>query len=316
LLFGSTFEVVGRFHLKAPLFASRPCKHHKQNKGDIIMDDYETRKQKRIDRLYGQAGKAREESASQRAKSDSITDNIPFGQPILVGHHSEKADRARRERAFDQWGKSVKAAEKAEYYEQRAEAAENNTAISGDDPQALVKLEERLTSRQEAQKHMKSVNAYFRKHGSCRGYPGMDDRQAATLDVKVERAYSWDKQPFPSYQLTNNNADIRRLKERIKTLAHDREVGFVGWEFEGGHAEVNCDLNRLQLLFDGKPNEQTRAALKRSGFKWAPSEGAWQRQLTANAVSAAGRLDFLTPTDGRAVRDIQPRQSPKDIQVR
>lgn len=40
---------------------------------------------------------------------------------------------------------------------------------------------------------------------------------------------------------------------------------------------------RLQLFFEEKPEETTRKILKRNGFKWAPSQGAWQRQLTNNA---------------------------------
>ena len=35
----------------------------------------------------------------------------------------------------------------------------------------------------------------------------------------------------------------------------------------------------------------TRAELKSSGFRWAPSVGAWQRQLTDNAIRAADRLE-------------------------
>jgi len=49
----------------------------------------------------------------------------------------------------------------------------------------------------------------------------------------------------------------------------------------------NVEANRLQLLFPGKPDEETRKRLKRHGFRWAPSEGAWQRQLTNAARYAA-----------------------------
>ena len=84
------------------------------------MNDYEQKKQDRIDRYRALATKARGESAGLREKSDATTKNIPFGQPVLVGHHSEKADRARRERAYNQMGRSVEAADKADYYDARA----------------------------------------------------------------------------------------------------------------------------------------------------------------------------------------------------
>ena len=44
--------------------------------------------------------------------------------------------------------------------------------------------------------------------------------------------------------------------------------------------------NRIQLIFDEKPEEETRAILKKHGFRWSARFGAWQRQLTENAVSA------------------------------
>jgi hypothetical protein len=180
-------------------------------------------------------------------------------------------------------------------------------AISASDPQVAEKLAAKLEACKEQQGHMKDVNAYFRKHETCKGYPGMPEPRAAELDVRVQNAYSWEKQPYPSWMLSNNNAEIKRLERRISEITHNREVGFSGWGFEGGYVEANTDMDRLQLFFDEKPGESQRTSLKASGFKWAPSQGAWQRQLTGNAIHAAGRLDFLTPTDGRTVREHQPK---------
>ena len=45
----------------------------------------------------------------------------------------------------------------------------------------------------------------------------------------------------------------------------------------------NVELMRLQLVFDGKPSDEIRGTLKKNGFRWSPKQGAWQRQLTANA---------------------------------
>lgn len=49
---------------------------------------------------------------------------------------------------------------------------------------------------------------------------------------------------------------------------------------------INKDENRLQLIFPEKPEENVRAVLKSHGFRWSNRFGAWQRQLTENAVSA------------------------------
>lgn len=48
----------------------------------------------------------------------------------------------------------------------------------------------------------------------------------------------------------------------------------------------NTELMRLQLFFDGKPDEKTRDIVKKHGFRWSPKNGCWQRQLTANGKYA------------------------------
>ena len=52
----------------------------------------------------------------------------------------------------------------------------------------------------------------------------------------------------------------------------------------------NKDEMRLQLVFDGKPAEKTREILKSNGFRWAPSQTAWQRLLNDNAEHALKRI--------------------------
>ena len=44
---------------------------------------------------------------------------------------------------------------------------------------------------------------------------------------------------------------------------------------------------RIQFIFDGKPDAEIRTILKSNGFRWAPSQGAWQRQLTDNGKRVA-----------------------------
>lgn len=84
----------------------------------------------------------------------------------------------------------------------------------------------------------------------------------------------------------------RKVREKQQEQAgrENREI-----PFDGGRLVWNYGENRLQILFDGKPDEQTRTLLKKTAFKWAPSHQAWQRQLTLAAESAARhvlRIDF------------------------
>ena len=192
----------------------------------------------------------------------------------------------------------------------------DNRVISSDDPNAIQKLQDKLEMCEKSQKYMKEVNAYYRKNGTCEGFPGMEAARAARLDESVRQAYSWDKQPFPSYALTNNSAEIRRLKQRIEKLTVNQEVGFVGWTFDGGEVVANSEENRLQILFDEKPDEQKRSALKGNGFKWSPSKYDWPRQLNDNAIYAASRMEFLRPESGESPVKLQPKAPKKDAPER
>ena len=65
-------------------------------------------------------------------------------------------------------------------------------------------------------------------------------------------------------------------------------------QHDGYTYRENNEIMRVQFVFPGKPDDETRAMLKENGFRWAPSQGAWQRQLTANAKYAAHRvMEFL-----------------------
>ena len=182
--------------------------------------------------------------------------------------------------------------------------------ISADDTLAVEKLTAKLEGLEESQELMKSANAYFRKNKTLDGCPGLSGEIVEKLKASMARDWRKDPVPFSSYALTNNNANIHRVRQRIEELKNRSE--FAGWTFPGGRAEANEGENRLQLFFDEKPPEEQRRALKSEGFKWAPSQGAWQRQLNANAIRAADRLDFLRPEGGGSIQQLQPHKPAPD----
>ena len=264
------------------------------------MNDYEQRKQDRIDRYRDKADKARAQSDALFQQSTDMASVIPAGQPI----HGA-ADRRYRERIIGKMEKSFAAMEKAEYYEGRAQAAENNTAISSDDPEAIAKLTEKLETLKKSHEFMKAVNDYYKANGTCQGFPGLSEEKASELEAGM-KYHPWDQKPFASASLSNNRQNIRAIEKRIQQLTDAKELGYTGWTFEGGRVEANRDKNRLQIFFDEIPSEDVRKELKSSGFRWARSEGAWQRQLTDNAIYAASRIKAIQPTDGTDPRKIQP----------
>ena len=180
-----------------------------------------------------------------------------------------------------------------------------NNVIRSDDPQAVEKLQAKLDKLTKQHARMKEINAYFKKHATALGCPGLSDAEATKLDERVQTGYSWEKQPYPSYILSGNTAEMRRLRQRIEEVSRTQNTEYVGWDFPGGHAEADKEDNRLRLYFDGKPTEEQRSKLKYNGFKWAPSVGAWQRQLNKNAYYAAGYISCIQPISGEKPIDVQ-----------
>lgn len=168
--------------------------------------------------------------------------------------------------------------------------------IKAGDADALEQLRAKLEKAEAAQAKMKEMNAYYRKHKTLKGYGSLTDEKAAELDRKIESDLLY-KVPFAPYELTNNNAKIKNTKARIAQLERLKNEAEAAEEQQAGEYTTdlfevveNAEIMRLQLIFDGKPDEETRAILKKNGFRWSPSNSAWQRQLTDNAKYAVKRI--------------------------
>jgi hypothetical protein len=221
---------------------------------------------------------------------------IPMGQPILVGHHSEKRDRRFRRRMWDVMGKSVAASDKAEYYEQKAAAIETNRSIFSDDPDAIGKLKEKIAEAIARQDFMKAGNKIV-KSKKLTIEQKTDRLKAAGHCTLILQPDFCGRVGYADYELTNNNANIRRMKQRLeelqKALTNAVELGDTEQEYPDldlivRHARtINC----IQLIFSGKPSLQIRTLLKSHGFHWSPSEGSWQRHL--NGFGCQQTLDAI-----------------------
>lgn len=201
------------------------------------------------------AGAAADSSVNSARK---MAEAIPLGQPILLGHHSEKGDRNYRGKIDAKYRKGAELSNKAAELERRAEASEANTAIYADAVDPVAEIDARL----------------------------------AELRAKREQIKA---RPHESYELSNLGANIRRLEARRAQLAALKASARV--ERMVGEVRVveDPEIARLQLFFPGKPDAEMRARLKQRGFRWAPSTRSWQRQLNnlsryaAEAVLAGGR---------------------------
>lgn len=240
--------------------------------------DYETRKAARISRLQARASWLHSEGESRLAGARRLGDAIPFGQPILVGHHSEKRHRRDIDRIDSGYRKGFAAIKQAEVCERRAEAAEENRAISSDDPAALEKLRAKLAALEANRARAVALNKAGRAKDpiAALGALGVKDPERIVAGFDRFRAV------IPGYKLTNWSSEARRLKDRISLLEQRAAAPERAPETIGEVRIVEED-NRVQLHFPGKPSAEIRTALKSHGFRWAPSVGAWQRMASPDA---------------------------------
>lgn len=160
--------------------------------------------------------------------------------------------------------------------------------IRSDEDDAVEQIKDKIARLEADQERMKKVNTYYRKHKTVKGCEGITDENAERIMAAIHADWRGERAlPYNSYMLTNNNQNIHRLKDRLKSLESVKEKG-SSEEDCGGLFKVvrNAEMMRLQLLFDGKPDDDTRSILKRHGFKFAPSQSAWQRNLNGNGEYA------------------------------
>lgn len=262
------------------------------------MTPYEAKQQARRERLEAAAARAERISQTAHTRARELLAPIPLGQPILTGHHSERGHRRTLARADAATRRGVQAAALAARLRDRA-AAVGTAGVSSDDPEAPDKLRERIAALERRQAGMKAVNAAIRQGGTA-------DEQVARLvalglsDATARKALQPDyagRIGVAAYALSNNAANIRRLKARLAEL--ERTAGDTTTEEVVGAVRIvdHVEANRVQVIFPGKPAAEVRAALKGAGFRWTPSEHAWQRQRSNAAryhakqvAELAGRL--------------------------
>lgn len=254
------------------------------------MNHYEEKQAARRAHYEDKAEAARKQAHSIHARASQMATAIPFGQPILVGHHSESRDRNYRDRIHNTFGKAFAAQDKADYYDRRA-AGVGKAGISSDDPDAIEKLKVQLRKAQRTQDLMKKANALLRKHkndaqAAVAALVELDGITEATARHLIEPDYA-GRAGFPAFELANNSANMRRIAARIKELERAESREAVEKSGDGYIYREDPQENRAMFLFDGKPLKKTRALLKHNGFRWSPTRSAWVRQLTGNAQWAA-----------------------------
>lgn len=239
----------------------------------------------RIERMHTKAARLGTEAESAYAAARRTSDLIPFGQPVLVGHHSQRRherDLARIDRGYR---KAFALTDHANALERRASHAESARTVFSDDPEAIDKLREKLGRLNKVRETMRQANAAIRRGGdvvAALGALGIGEDAARKL---LEKDFA-GRIGFPDYKLRNTASEAKRIEKRIAEL-EARASTPAPTEVVIGDARISEADNRVRIRFPNVPPEATRRALKGAGFRWSPTELAWQRHASNGAWHAA-----------------------------
>lgn len=246
------------------------------------------RQEARADRYRELAIKSSVESDVACRQSSEMASIIPMGQPI----HG-LADRKYREKIGAKMDKSIELSRKAEYFKQKAAAAESNDAVYLGDDDAVERLESKLADLEKKQETMKETNKIIRskklsdieKHDRLieLGYSENGVREAFTPNFMGEIG-------FPSCSITNNGANIRRVKCQLEKAMQMKVTEDKEYKIGNVRVVENYQENRLQLFFPGKPDENVRTQLKHNGFRWSRFNGCWQSYLKRWQIERAKEI--------------------------
>lgn len=135
--------------------------------------------------------------------------------------------------------------------------------ISSDDPIAKEKLKAKLEFLENRHNKYKDFNKNARKN---------------------------NEKQLPSYMLSNSNQNIKSVKERINTLEKMEQLNNRDYNFENGKVVFDKEDNRIKILFDDIPSVEVRENLKSHAYRWSPTNQAWQRKITPDAIYTTKRL--------------------------
>lgn len=153
----------------------------------------------------------------------------------------------------------------------------------GADDETLAQWEAGFVKKWLAFQHAGSRTLNWMITGPSRFPVARNEKRMATERKRGDELDDYVRRAIPWFQRRNNAAK----RAAISAAAKEAGVNHEEREVAGVRIIKNTALDRVQLIFPGKPDPEMIANLKKSAFRWSPREGAWQRQLTRNGVWAA-----------------------------
>lgn len=189
------------------------------------MATYSERRERRAERRQEWAEGRNEKADAARQDSHDATAGIPFGQPILAGHHSQRRHERALGRADDKMRKAAEHADMAARHAQAAKTikAQLDASVYDDDPDAIDRLRARIAEREAKRERIKRYNRN-RRRGARDLAPLNEEEQKELADTARVAPYQLGKHgEAPGYWLSNLGANINRDRKRLARLEREAE---------------------------------------------------------------------------------------------
>jgi len=230
------------------------------------------RKERRIEQRGEWADRRRAESDAAFQRARDIGDSIPLGQPILVGHHSEKHHRAEIARMDGAMRRGVENSRMVEHHAERAEGIQHqlDTSIYSDDPDALEALDAKIAGLEAQRDRMKAINKEIRKGAGWNDRLTLSDDEKTDLETSAKYSGTVG---YPAYALTNIGATIRTAQKRKADISARHEISRLATEAGGMIIKRIPDQNWCRVAFAKKPSREILDALRAADYSWGG--GLW-----------------------------------------
>lgn len=174
------------------------------------------RKEARIERFEGYSENAEARATASSEKAFSILSVIPPGQPILVGHHSERRHRRDISRSDNAMRKSVEEFKKSEYYDYKATSLGNQVSRARE---SLKYMENRF---KEAKKELNTLKRWAEESLGKRNQEDLHQRIAQAQ----EKFDYWKKR---IEERENELLADGKLLASPKTIRVGDEIYYASW---------------------------------------------------------------------------------------
>jgi hypothetical protein len=291
------YSVAQAAHNGTSFVPERRANQEREGYAETLRSDYETFR--KLAEAHGTLDLLDEQFASYRARCKRYTIEYLSSRSGLVSTMIAGGSNFPAARMNKRAESSHRKLERLVEFRQRACQAITRILNPGvrpifsGDADAPERLQAKINNAERLQEAMKAGNKIVRSKKLN------DDEKIAEL-IKLGLRESTAREAlkpdfcgrigFPDYALKNNNANIRRLQQRLEQVTRAKSTPDT--ETEGANARIeDCPSeNRVRLYFPGKPEEATRDRLKRNGFRWTPSLGCWQAYRNHNASSIASTV--------------------------